>query len=107
MANLRSMYGMKLISVESIILKYLPKKVAHSMTLDSVNVRRHVLTPATLTSSLSTIHTCIYIQEIANLVRKEPSHVSLEWVLRLLQHYIESDPDQIFVIDLVPSLRYD
>ena len=32
--------------------------------------------------------------------------MSLEWVLRLLQHYIESDPDQIFVIDLVPSLRY-
>lgn len=37
-ANLRSMFGMKLISVESIILKYLPKKVAHSMTLSSVDV---------------------------------------------------------------------
>lgn len=49
----------------------------------------------------------IYIlQDIADLVRKEPSHVSLEWVLRLLQHYIESDPDQIFIIDLIPSLRY-
>ena len=46
------------------------------------------------------------LQEIADLVRKEPSHVSLEWVLRLLQHYIESDPDQIFIIDLIPSLRY-
>ena len=37
-ANLRSMFGMKLISVESVILKYLPKKVAHSMTLNSVDV---------------------------------------------------------------------
>ena len=45
------------------------------------------------------------MQEIADLVRKEPSHVSMEWVLRLLQHYIESDPDQTFIIDLVPSLK--
>lgn len=37
-ANLRSMFGMKLVSVESIILKYLPKKVAHLMTLNSVDV---------------------------------------------------------------------
>lgn len=52
------------------------------------------------------IHHVYILQEIADLVRKEPSHVSLEWVLRLLQHYIESDPDQIFIIDLIPSLRY-
>lgn len=38
MANLRSMFGMKLVSVESIILKYLPKKVAHLMALNSVDV---------------------------------------------------------------------
>ena len=44
-------------------------------------------------------------QEVADLVRKEPNQVSLEWVLRLLQHYIESDPDQTFIIDLIPSLR--
>lgn len=37
-ANLRSMFGMKLVSIESIILKYLPKKVAHSMTLNTVDV---------------------------------------------------------------------
>ena len=37
-ANLRSMFGMRLISVESVILKYLPKKVAHSMKINSVNV---------------------------------------------------------------------
>ena len=37
-ANLRSMFGMRLISVESVILKYLPKKVAHLMQLNSVDV---------------------------------------------------------------------
>lgn len=37
-ANLRSMFGMRLISIEGIILKYLPKKVAHSMKINSVDV---------------------------------------------------------------------
>ena len=37
-ANLRSMFGMRLISIEHIILKYLPKKVAHSMKINSVDV---------------------------------------------------------------------
>ena len=37
-ANLRSMFGMKLISGENIVLKYLPKKVQHSMTLTSTEV---------------------------------------------------------------------
>ena len=38
MANLRSMFGMKLISTESIVLKYLPKKVQHVMTISSTDV---------------------------------------------------------------------
>lgn len=37
-ANLRSMFGMKLISAENIILKYLPKKVQHFITLSTANV---------------------------------------------------------------------
>ena len=37
-ANLRSMFGMRLISAESIILKYLPKKVQHAMTLTTTEV---------------------------------------------------------------------
>lgn len=37
-ANLRSMFGMKLISTESIVLKYLPKKVQHVMTISSTDV---------------------------------------------------------------------
>ena len=37
-ANLRSMFGMKLISAENIILKYLPKKVQHFITLSTASV---------------------------------------------------------------------
>lgn len=64
-ANLRSMFGMKLISGENIVLKYLPKKVQHSMELTSTEVRDiqcHVYTtlplslPLTLTPSPSHPH---------------------------------------------------
>ena len=43
---------------------------------------------------------------MADLIRKEPSHVTLDWVLRLMQHVVESDPDQVFIVDLVPNLRW-
>ncbi len=45
-------------------------------------------------------------QEMSELVKKEPSLVPLEWVFRIMHHIIESDPDQIFIVDLVPSLRW-
>ena len=35
---------------------------------------------------------------MAALVRKDPSHVTLEWVVRLVQHMVESDPEQTFII---------
>lgn len=38
-ANLQSMFGMKLISTESIVLKHLPKKVQHVMSINSTDVR--------------------------------------------------------------------
>ena len=38
-ANLQSMFGMKLISTESIVLKHLPKKVQHVMSIESTDVR--------------------------------------------------------------------
>lgn len=47
-----------------------------------------------------------HFQDMAELVKKEPSHVTLEWVLRLIQHILESDPDQIFIVDLVPNLKW-
>ena len=39
-------------------------------------------------------------------MKKEPSHVQLDWVLRLMQHIVESDPDQIFIVDFVPNLKW-
>ena len=50
-------------------------------------------------------HYCC-LQEIAELVKKEPHHVTLDWVLRLVQHVIESDPNQIFIVDIVPNLKW-
>ena len=38
-ANLQSMFGMKLISTESIVLKNLPKKLQHVMAIESTDVR--------------------------------------------------------------------
>ena len=46
------MFGMKLVSGESLIFKHLPKKVQHAMTLNN---------------------TC----DMAALVRKDPSHVQV------------------------------
>ena len=40
--NLQSMFGMKLISTESIVLKHLPKKVQHVMSINSTNVRCNI-----------------------------------------------------------------
>lgn len=80
-ANLRSMFGVRLISIESLIFHYLPKKVQHTMKVSTT-------------------------KEMANLIRNDPSQISLEWILRLLQHQIENDPNQIFVVDLIPNLRW-
>ena len=32
--------------------------------------------------------------------------MTLDWVLRLMQHAVESDPDQVFIVDVVPNLRW-
>ena len=43
---------------------------------------------------------------MAELVCKEPTHVQLEWVMRLVQHVVESDPNQTFLVDIVPNLKW-
>ena len=43
---------------------------------------------------------------MAELVRKEPSHIQLEWVMRFIQHMVESDPNQTFLVDIVPNLKW-
>ena len=43
---------------------------------------------------------------MAELVKKEPNHVQLEWVLRFIQHTVESDPNQTYIVDIVPNLKW-
>lgn len=49
-------------------------------------------------------------QDIAELVRNEPSHVQLDWVLRLVQHMITADPHHVphhvYIVDLIPNLKW-
>lgn len=80
-ANLKSTFGAKLISAESLILDNLPKKVQQVMSITTT-------------------------REISKLVRKDPSHVPLEWVLSLLQKAISSDPSQFYVVDMIPCLNW-
>jgi adenylate kinase family enzyme len=80
-AQLCSMFGMNLVSSESLIFKYLPKKVAH-------------------TSELKTT------KDIIDLIRKEPEKVQLDWILRLVQHHVEQDPNKIYIVDLLPNLKW-
>ena len=75
------MFGVQLVSVESLIFQYLPKKVQHAQNITTT-------------------------REIASLIRNDPSELSLDWILHLLQHLIENEPNQIFVVDLIPNLRW-
>ena len=81
MANLRSMFGMKLVCVESLIFHYLPKKVQHAMAVRSTS-------------------------ELAELVRRDPSHVQLSWILRLVRNAIQCEPGAAYLVDLIPNLRW-
>ncbi len=80
-ANLRSMFGVRLISVESLIFQYLPKKVQHSKNITTT-------------------------KEMARLIRDDPTQLTLGWIMGLLQNLIENDPNQIFVVDLIPNLKW-
>ena len=46
------------------------------------------------------------MQEIAELVRKEPHNIQLDWVMRFVQHLVESDPNQTFIVDIMPNLKW-
>ena len=79
-ANLCSMFGMQLVSAEALIFKYLPKKVSHTMELNTT-------------------------KDALDLIRKEPEKVTLDWVLRLIEHHVQQDPDKIYIVDLLPNLK--
>ena len=40
------------------------------------------------------------------MVYRDPSHVPLAWVLQLIQDIIESDPNQLYIIDPIPNLHW-
>ena len=44
-------------------------------------------------------------KDVLDLIRKEPDKVTLDWVLRLIQHHVEQDPEKIYIVDLLPNLK--
>ncbi len=46
------------------------------------------------------------MQEVIELVHREPHQIPLDWVLQLIQNEVESDPQQMYLVDLVPSLKW-
>ena len=45
-------------------------------------------------------------KDIIEFIRKEPEKVQLDWVLRLVQHHVEQDPNRIYIVDLLPNLKW-
>ncbi|XP_070564895.1 uncharacterized protein [Ptychodera flava] len=74
-------YDFKLLVVEDVILRELPKKVARAIACDTT-------------------------RDVADLLREEPSHLSLDWVLETIVTEIEKEPDGRFLIDIMPNLRF-
>lgn len=44
-------------------------------------------------------------KDALDLIRKEPEKVTLDWVLRLIEHHVQQDPDKIYIVDLLPNLK--
>ena len=44
-------------------------------------------------------------KDALDLIRKEPEKVSLDWVLRLIEHQVQQDPEKIYIVDLLPNLK--
>ncbi|XP_077978646.1 uncharacterized protein LOC144434067 [Glandiceps talaboti] len=79
--DLVGVYGFKLLVVEDLILRELPKKVSRAISVDTT-------------------------KEVAELLKEEPSHLSLEWVLEVLSAEIEKDINGRYLIDVMPNLRF-
>ncbi|XP_006814723.1 uncharacterized protein LOC102807756 [Saccoglossus kowalevskii] len=79
--DLVAVYGFNLLVVEDLILRELPKKVANAISVDNT-------------------------RDVADLLKEEPSHLSLEWVLEIISTEIEKDPDGLFLVDIMPNLRF-
>ncbi|XP_019640366.1 PREDICTED: homocysteine-responsive endoplasmic reticulum-resident ubiquitin-like domain member 2 protein [Branchiostoma belcheri] len=79
--RLIQMYGFILLSAEDLILHQLPKRVSHA-----IDVRN--------------------TQGMSSLLREDPSHLTLDWVLKLMGDRIFADSEKHFLIDMVPNLKF-
>ena len=50
----------------------------------------------------------IYIYISVSNLQEDPSHVSMDWILRKVELYIEQDNDKnaTYIVDYVPNLKY-
>ncbi|XP_072163103.1 uncharacterized protein [Diadema setosum] len=75
------MYGFKALIVEDILLEELPKKVPNIGTPNS-------------------------IRETMGVVSENAGLINLEWIFQMLADFIDREPKQIYLIDIVPNLRF-
>ena len=85
-AKLCERFNIRLLSVESLILKHLPKKVKRVLSLNT-------------------------IKEMSDVVRRDPSLISLDWVLKLLHHTMtetsaNNTREVIYLVDMIPNLKW-
>ena len=83
-AKLCERFNIRLLSAESLILKHLPRKVKRVLNIST-------------------------IREMSDVVRSDPSLISLDWVLKLLQQAITEscdDRDVIYLVDVIPNLKW-
>ena len=81
--DLVSMFGFLFISAEDLVMKHLPKKISE-FSEESVEGTHN----------------------IADFLKQEPHHLTLEWVLKLVGEEVDKLPLQPVLIDLIPNLRF-
>lgn len=75
------MYGFKVLIVEDMLLSELPKKIKNITAPDS-------------------------IRETMSLVSESSGVINLEWIFQMIADEIEKDPKHIYLVDIVPNLRF-
>lgn len=81
--DLTATYGFRFISGEDLIIRELPRKLANIVKLETS-------------------------KDVRDFLEEDPSHVTLEWVLIMLERHIEQDisMDCTYLVDLIPNLKY-
>ena len=81
--DILSVFRFKLISAEELIIKSLPRKLANVISLDDMN-------------------------DIMQIIRTDPKHITLNWVFSLIIREIESllTHHDCFLVDVIPNMRF-